>query len=500
MRTRRDGWAAVLFLAAAAAILMICSMNSWLYPLNPWSDVNILGTMGREMLNGQVPYRDLFDHKGPLIYFLFGLCMNLMPGTYHGLFLLEVLCCAGAMFFGWKTARLYLPDLSPLWVVPLFALLAGSDWFGAGASVEELLLFPMAWSLYDLLAAWRGGKPLTSGALLRNGVLAGCVLWTKFNLLSFHFVWMAAAAIDALVRERKLWPTVKMCLIFLGGMALATLPWMVYFGANGAIGDLIDGYFASNLFEYGAEGGRSWLGNLAYWTLDAARRAPVCFILLALSMVSVLAVPRSLMAVREKAMLLCAAALLAASMFSRSMAMSYYATELGLFFPFALLPLKWLRRRGARSWPRWTAAAAAVLVLAGSTGAAYALCGFAGGIGTPYGQTAQAQIAEIIRDSGIEDPTLVQYRSMDTGVYYASGARPAHRRYTGTNIQRDAYLAEIQQLIDGGVPDFVVTLLFDPEDIPELERYARVAVIPTDYGSGSGDVTYYCLYQRIEEV
>ena len=51
MRTRRDGWAAVLFLAAAAAILMICSMNSWLYPLNPWSDVNILGTMSREMLN-----------------------------------------------------------------------------------------------------------------------------------------------------------------------------------------------------------------------------------------------------------------------------------------------------------------------------------------------------------------------------------------------------------------------------------------------------------------
>ena len=134
-------------------------------------------------------------------------------------------------------------------------------------------------------------------------------------------------------------------------------------------------------------------------------------------MVSVLAVPRSLMAVREKAMLLCAAALLAASMFSRSMAMSYYATELGLFFPFALLPVERLRRMGARSWPRWTAAAAAVLVLAGSAGAAYALCGFAGGIGTPYDQTAQGQIAEIIRDSGIENPTLVQYRSMDTGVY-----------------------------------------------------------------------------------
>ena len=96
MQARRDGWAAAFFLVAAAAILMVCSMNSWLYPLNPWSDVNILGTMGREMLKGQVPYRDLFDHKGPLIYFLFGLCQWLIPGTYHGLYLLEVLCCAGA--------------------------------------------------------------------------------------------------------------------------------------------------------------------------------------------------------------------------------------------------------------------------------------------------------------------------------------------------------------------------------------------------------------------
>ena len=228
MRVRKafcaeDLRALAVLLIASAAVLMVCSMNSWLYPLNPWTDVNILGTMGRGMLNGQVLYRDLFDHKGPLIYFLFGLCQWLIPGTYHGLYLLEVLCCAGAMFFGWKTIRLYLPGLSPLWMVPLFAVLAGASVFSYGASTEELLLFPVAWSMYDLLVSWRGGVPLSSGTLLRNGVLAGCILWTKFNLLSFHFVWMAALAIDALVKEKKLWPPVRMCLIFLGGMAAGSI-------------------------------------------------------------------------------------------------------------------------------------------------------------------------------------------------------------------------------------------------------------------------------------
>ena len=499
IRPRENARAAALFLAAAAAILMICSMNSWLYPLNSWSDVNILGTMGREMLAGKVPYRDLFDHKGPLIYFLFGLCMNLAPGTYHGLFLLEAVCCAGAMYFGWKTVRLYLPGLSPLWLIPPMALLAGSDWFGVGASVEELSLFPAAWALYDLLAAWRAGKTPAPGALLRNGALAGCVFWTKFNLLSFFFVWMAAAAIDALAKEKKLWPPVKMCLIFLCGMALATLPWLIYFGANGALGDLFDGYFAVNLLEYGAEGGRSWLGNLIHWLFDAARRAPVCFFLLALSMVSVLAAPRSLMAAREKAAVLAAAALLAASMFSRAVAMTYYAGGLGVFFPFALLSLARVRRVRERSWPRWTAAAAAALVLAGSAGAAYAGCGFSSYIGTPYGQTPQAQIAEVIRDSGIENPTLAQYRSMDAGVYYASGARPASRWYTGTNIRTGEYLAEIDRLLDAGTPDFVLALTFDAEDAPEFARYERVAAVASDYGSNSGDETHYFLYRRMEE-
>ena len=346
MRVRKafcaeDLRALAVLLLASAAVLMVCTMNSWLYPVNPWTDVNILGTMGRGMLNGQVLYRDLFDHKGPLIYFLFGLCQWLIPGTYHGLYLLEVLCCAGAMFFGWKTIRLYLPGLSPLWMVPLFAVLAGASVFSYGASTEELLLFPVAWSMYDLLVAWRTGKPLTSGTLVRNGVLAGCILWTKFNLLGFHFVWMAAVAIDALVKEKKLWPPVKMCLIFLGGMAIATLPWLVYFGANGALGIFIQSYLTDNIFRYALEGGERYsaLYNIARWVYALTLQNPLYMALLAVAGVSVLAFPRARMAVREKAMLVAAALMMAALMFSRGYYMAYYSVFLASFLPFALLPL-----------------------------------------------------------------------------------------------------------------------------------------------------------------
>ena len=59
-------------LAAAALLLAVCSKSSPLYPLNDWMDANIFYTAGKAMMNGQVLYRDVFDHKGPLLYLVYG--------------------------------------------------------------------------------------------------------------------------------------------------------------------------------------------------------------------------------------------------------------------------------------------------------------------------------------------------------------------------------------------------------------------------------------------
>lgn len=488
--------ALAILLLASAAVLMVCSMNSWLYSFNPCTDVNIISTVGRGMFDGLVPYRDLVEQKGPLLFALFGLGEMLVPGTYHGIYVLEALFVAGALFFGWKTIRLYLPGLSPLWMVPLFAVLAGSPAFSLGASAEEFLLFPVAWSMYDLLVAWRTDKPLTSGTLVRNGVLAGCILWTKFNLLGFHFVWMAAVAIDALVKEKKLWPPVKMCLIFLGGMAIATLPWLVYFGANGALGIFIQSYLTDNIFRYALEGGERYsaLYNIARWVYALTLQNPLYMALLAVAGVSVLAFPRARMAVREKAMLVAAALMMAALMFSRGYYMAYYSVFLASFLPFALLPLAALRGRIRIRWPRWAMPAAAVAVIAASVGFGYENCGESLWIGAPYAITPHARVAEAIENSGVEDPTLAQYMSMDVGFYYTSGARPAGRYFTATNIHQADYISAVDEMIDEGIPDFILASPGDPEQAPEFEGYDIVLNLSSNFGFG--ETVYYTLYQR----
>ena len=63
----------------AAVALLFCSKSSPLYPINDWSDANIYFSIGKGMLRGEVVYRDLYDHKGPLLYALHALCALVSP-------------------------------------------------------------------------------------------------------------------------------------------------------------------------------------------------------------------------------------------------------------------------------------------------------------------------------------------------------------------------------------------------------------------------------------
>ena len=55
---------------------------------------------------------------------------------------------------------------------------------------------------------------------------------------------------------------------YLGGLALATLPWVVYFGVHGALGDWFTAYFYDNLFLYkGAGGGLPALAQHLWWAV-----------------------------------------------------------------------------------------------------------------------------------------------------------------------------------------------------------------------------------------
>ncbi|MGG6498250.1 UNVERIFIED_CONTAM: hypothetical protein NY603_35520, partial [Bacteroidetes bacterium 56_B9] len=69
-------------------------------------DANLFFTLGRSMLGGRVLYRDVFDHKGPVLDLLYGLA-GLVGGTdFRGVLALENIAMTLFLYTGPRTAEL----------------------------------------------------------------------------------------------------------------------------------------------------------------------------------------------------------------------------------------------------------------------------------------------------------------------------------------------------------------------------------------------------------
>ena len=64
------------FLIWVSLLILSIVILALLSPLRPgntiisYTDSSVFQYIGSSMLDGAVPYRDVFDHKGPLIYFI----------------------------------------------------------------------------------------------------------------------------------------------------------------------------------------------------------------------------------------------------------------------------------------------------------------------------------------------------------------------------------------------------------------------------------------------
>ena len=248
-KNRAEPWLTLYCLLAAALLIGLCSRSSPLYPINDWNDTNCFFTVGKAMFNGRVVYRDIYEQKGVLLYFLYGLAWLVSHRSFFGAYLLETLCFAVFLRTAAETARrlgvlrgfaLLLPCLA--------AVLCSSFGFFLGGSAEEIALPFLYPALHVFLTSGEDGVPTPRRALLL-GFLAGCVLWIKYTLLGLYFGY--ALYLLVLLTWRRDFKTLgQMVGCFFAGIALATLPWVLYFAVNGALGDWFEVYFFANMKYY----------------------------------------------------------------------------------------------------------------------------------------------------------------------------------------------------------------------------------------------------------
>lgn len=239
----------------AAFFLLLTTTSSPLYPMNTWVDANSFMTMGKGMFNGLVPYRDLFEQKGPLLYLIHGLSWLIDNTGFFGVYLFEVISLTITLILASKLVRLFVAPMYSYLIIPVFACLPLlSRNFDNGGSAEEFS-FALIMGVFYLMARHfkqTEPQPMNSWTALLLGFLAGCIFMIKYTMLGLWIGLAIVLAVDCIGR-RKFAELLRIAGFFICGIVLAWIPWQIYFGLNHAIDDFFYTYIYVNLTCYQAD-------------------------------------------------------------------------------------------------------------------------------------------------------------------------------------------------------------------------------------------------------
>ena len=233
----------------AFLVLLFTSKNSFLYVFNDWVDANSFFTLGKGMFNGLIPYKDIFEQKGPLLYLIYGIGYLISHKTFHGVFILEVISLTIFLYYTHKIFTMYFDKKYSLFLLPSLAMIITvSIFFAHGGSCEEFCLPFFAVSTYYYIKHFIK-KELTKKEILINGLIAGCILMMKYTLLGFWIAFCLFVCINYL-RKKEIKKILIFCLLFLLGMLIPFMIGIVYFLINNGIKEFINVYFIFNITAY----------------------------------------------------------------------------------------------------------------------------------------------------------------------------------------------------------------------------------------------------------
>ncbi len=230
-------------------ILLFTTKNSPFYAFNDWADANAFFTVGKSMMHGLVPYKDIFEQKGPFLYLLYGIGYLISHRSFIGVFLIELIIFTIGLYYLYKTLKLFLSTKSSLLILPIFtALFTTSKAFTHGGSAEEFCSSFFFITLYYFFRHFKV-QELTFKEMLINGIVAGLVLLTKYTLLGFWIGFTFSIFVDYLFKK-DLKKAIIYPLTLLFGMFIPFILFSFYFLVNHGFMAFFHNYFTINITSY----------------------------------------------------------------------------------------------------------------------------------------------------------------------------------------------------------------------------------------------------------
>ena len=242
------------------AVAFMASTFFSVFPLTKtytYTDSSVFIYIGKMMQRGYVPYRDLFDHKGILLYVIQFFGSILTPESLTGIWLIEV----GHMIFTtcmlFKIAGLFTEDRIVKYIsVIAVVIMCGMNTYEGGNFTEEYALPWISLALYIFLKYFRNFE-YQFKEIICLGIGFAVVALLRVNMAVIWAVMMPVVL--GIMLWKHQWKDIGTCAMgFCLGLVLIFVPIFIYLLCTGSFQDFIQCYISFN-FGY-SDGGSNWAG------------------------------------------------------------------------------------------------------------------------------------------------------------------------------------------------------------------------------------------------
>ena len=237
-----------------ACMFLASGSTSPLYPYSFSGDASIFALIGKGIVNGKMPYVDLFDHKGPVLFFIEALGYGIAGRT--GIFILQCMFGCVNLFYMYKTWLLVREKQGESLFIDLtFTLIAMYSvffyTFEGGNLTEEYSLPLISMCLYFMTKYAFNVKEEGTHSYAYSFCYGICISVLAFIRLNNAVTICAGVlAIAIYLLYRKKYKNLFMNILFgFMGVVLIALPIILYFAINSALYDMIYATFIHN-FQY----------------------------------------------------------------------------------------------------------------------------------------------------------------------------------------------------------------------------------------------------------
>lgn len=481
----------IFCLIVAFSMLLFTSKNSFLYTFNDWCDVNAFFTVGKSIIHGLVPYKDLFEQKGPLLYFLFSLGYLISHKTFYGVFLLEIVFFSVYLYYNHKIIKLFLEENYSFIILPILTLITTtSPSFVQGGSCEEFCLPLFSISLYYFLEHFIIDK-LTKKEIIINGIIAGLIFLTKYTLLGFWIGFILLIIIDLI--KKKDWKNIILyCIDFLLGFMIPIIFIITYFYIVGGLKDFILDYFIINITAYGPS--KITLKNILFTFWHLLFKSGIIFCLgIVLTPVLIFSIKNMKKKLKVNILILFLITLFFIIISLKTY--NYYILPISIFLPISIIGFIFLINKNTYQIKN------NIYIII------YIICIIMGIYNANYKEDMFKSKKEIFQYkyanyiNKYKNPTLLNMGYLDVGVYTLSGIVPKTKYFEQQNISYDRFKDNIDELnkyaINKEIKFIVYCTDIDSKTIPKSITNNYILIYEDEY-IYEKQMLYVRLYQLKE--